>query len=144
MTSQTNAAPPPAPVPVQSTPTRAPAAASSNAPLALSPQRALQAPETHSRVASLAAPVGVPTASGSYVQVSSQRSEADAMTSYKVLQGKYPGILGSRHSTVRRADLGSKGVYYRALVGPFASTDEATQFCLNLQSAGGKCIVQRN
>lgn len=66
------------------------------------------------------------------------------MTSYRILQGKYPGILGSRHPTVRRADLGSKGVYYRALVGPFASTEEATQFCVNLQSAGGKCLVQRN
>lgn len=143
-TSQTNAAPPPAPAPVQSTPARAPAPAPSNAPLALSPQAVPQATETRSRVASLAAPAGVPTASGSYVQVSSQRSEADAMTSYKVLQGKYPGILGSRHPTVRRADLGSKGVYYRALVGPFASTEEATHFCVNLQSAGGKCIVQRN
>jgi len=146
VTSQTNAVPPtpPAPAPVQSTPARVPAAvhtAPSNAPLALSPQAA---PEPRSRVASLAAPAGVPTASGSYVQISSQRSEADAMTSYRVLQGKYPGILGSRQPTVRRADLGSKGVYYRALVGPFASTDEATQFCVNLQSAGGKCIVQRN
>lgn len=140
-TSQTNTAPPPAPAPVQSAPARAPAAAPSHAPLALAPQAA---PEPRSRVASLAAPAGVPTASGSYVQISSQRSEADAMTSYRVLQGKYPGILGSRQPTVRRADLGSKGVYYRALVGPFASTDEATQFCVNLQSAGGKCIVQRN
>jgi hypothetical protein len=76
--------------------------------------------------------------------VSSQKSEADALNSYKALQGKYSGILGSRQATVRRADLGDKGVFYRAMVGPFASTDEATQFCLNLQSAGGKCIVQRN
>jgi len=143
VTSHTNSTPP-APAPVQATPARTPAAqaASTNVPLALTPQAAPQ--ESRSRVASLAAPVGVPTAAGSYVQVSSQRSEADAMTSYKVLQGKYPGILGARHPVVRRADLGSKGVYYRALVGPFGSTDEATQFCLNLQSAGGKCIVQRN
>lgn len=143
VTSHTNSTPP-APAPVQAMPARAPAtqAASTNAPIALTPQAAPQ--ESRSRVASLAAPMGVPTASGSYVQVSSQRSEADAMTSYKVLQGKYPGILGARHPVVRRADLGSKGVYYRALVGPFGSTDEATQFCLNLQSAGGKCIVQRN
>jgi hypothetical protein len=108
--------------------------------MALAPQAA----EPRSRVASLAAPAGTPTASGSYVQVSSQRSEADAMTSYRILQGKYPGILGSRHPTVRRADLGSKGVYYRALVGPFVSTEEATHFCVSLQSAGGKCLVQRN
>ena len=145
VTSHTPAAAPPAPAPVQTMAARVEAvprqAAPSNAPMALAPQAA---PEPRSRVASLVAPVGTPTASGSYVQVSSQRSEADAMTSYRVLQGKYPGILGSQHATVRRADLGSKGVYYRALVGPFASTDEATQFCVNLQSAGGKCLVQRN
>lgn len=140
MTSQTASAAPvaPAPTPVQSAPARAPAAPS-NAPVALAPQPAHE--PAQSRVAALAP---APAAAGSYVQLSSQRSEADAMTSYRVLQGKYPGILGSRQATVRRADLGSKGVYYRALVGPFASTDEATQFCVNLQSAGGKCIVQRN
>ncbi len=66
------------------------------------------------------------------------------LASYKVLQGKYSGILGPRAPVVRRADLGDKGVFYRALVGPFGTTDEATQFCVNLQSAGGKCIVQRN
>jgi hypothetical protein len=144
VTSHTPAAAPPAPAPVQTMAARAqvapPQAAPSNAPMALAPQAA----EPRSRVASLAAPAGTPTASGSYVQVSSQRSEADAMTSYRILQGKYPGILGSRHPTVRRADLGSKGVYYRALVGPFVSTEEATHFCVSLQSAGGKCLVQRN
>jgi hypothetical protein len=142
VTSHTPAAAPPAPAPVQTMAARAqaaaPQAAPSNAPMALAPQAA---PEPRSRVASLGT---APAAAGSYVQVSSQRSEADAMTSYKILQGKYPGILGSRQPTVRRADLGSKGVYYRALVGPFASTEDATQFCVNLQSAGGKCIVQRN
>jgi hypothetical protein len=78
------------------------------------------------------------------VQVSSQRSEADARTSYRVLQGKYPGILGSRSPVIKRADLGSKGIFYRALVGPFAAADQATQFCVNFQSAGGKCLVQRH
>jgi len=53
-------------------------------------------------------------------------------------------VLGNRQALVRRADLGSKGVYYRAQVGPFESADEANQFCGDLKSAGGQCIVQRN
>jgi len=132
-------------VPAQRTPP-APRTTSSvaGAPIALAPQAAPAAPEPRNRVASLNPATSAPSASGSYVQISSQRSEADALSSYRVLQTKYSGILGSRQPVVRRADLGEKGVYYRALVGPFASTDEATQFCLNLQSAGGKCIVQRN
>jgi hypothetical protein len=56
---------------------------------------------------------------GYLVQVSSQRSEIDAKTSYRALQGKFPAVLGSRSPVIKRADLGDQGVYYRALVGPF-------------------------
>jgi cell division protein FtsN len=38
--------------------------------------------------------------------------------------------------------LGDKGVYYRAMVGPFSSTEEAAQFCSNLKTAGGQCVVK--
>jgi cell division protein FtsN len=78
------------------------------------------------------------------VQVSSQRSEAEAESSYKELQAKYPGQLASHHASVRRADLGEKGTYYRAMVGPFASAESAAAMCSSLKSAGGSCIVQRN
>ncbi len=126
-------------------PRTAPAAAS--APIALTPQThdaPVNQPAPRARVASVNPSATAPAAGGAYVQLSSQKTEADALASYRVLQGKYPGILGSRSASVRRADLGSKGVYYRALVGPFGTNEEATQFCVNLQSAGGKCIVQRN
>lgn len=120
------------------------APAAGNAPMALTPQDAPAGqPAPRARVAAVNPAASAP-ASGAYVQLSSQKTEHDALASYKVLQGKYPGILGSRSAMVRRADLGSKGVYYRALVGPFGTNEEATQFCVNLQSAGGKCIVQRN
>jgi hypothetical protein len=86
-----------------------------------------------------------PATSGGYlVQVSSQRSEADAQASYKALQGKFPSVLGSRSPLIKRADLGDKGVYYRAMVGPFGSSEEASQFCGSLKSAGGQCVIQRN
>ena len=45
---------------------------------------------------------------------------------------------------IKRADLGDKGVYYRAMVGPFASSEEAAQVCGNLKTAGGQCVVQKN
>ncbi|RTL54583.1 MAG: SPOR domain-containing protein [Bradyrhizobiaceae bacterium] len=140
------AAPPARTIPLAGTRNAPPAAAS--APMALTPQTDQTAPSAapapRARVASVNPSTSAPVAGGSYVQVSSQKSEADALASYKVLQGKYGAILGSRSPVVRRADLGDKGVYYRAMVGPFGTTEEATQFCLNLQSAGGKCIVQRN
>jgi hypothetical protein len=132
-------------------PSAANANASGNAPLSLVPQQANEAPpvaEPRTRVAATnpvqAAP-GASASSGGYlVQVSSQRNEADAQASYRALQSKFPAVLGSRSPVIKRADLGDKGVYYRAMVGPFSSSDEASQFCGSLKTAGGQCVVQRN
>jgi hypothetical protein len=120
--------------------------ASANAPLSLSPQGAQPAPaDARTRVASQNATPAAPGGGGNYVvQVSSQRSEADAQASYRALQGKFPSVLGSRAPLIKRADLGDKGVYYRAMVGPFASSEEAAQVCGNLKTAGGQCVVQKN
>jgi len=83
-------------------------------------------------------------AGGYFVQVSSQRSEANAQASLRSLQEKFPSELGDRDAIIRRADLGAKGIYYRAMTGPFASVDEADQFCRSLKAAGGECVIQRN
>jgi hypothetical protein len=129
--------PPPAPVA---------AANNANAPLSLSPQAA---PDSRTRVASInPAPQAIApsaaSAGGYVVQVSSQRNEADARASFRALQGKFPSVLGSRSPLIKRADLGPKGVYYRAMVGPLGTAEEASQLCGSLKSAGGQCVVQRN
>jgi cell division septation protein DedD len=86
-----------------------------------------------------------PSAGGGYaVQVTSQHSEAEAEAAYKALQAKYPSQLGSHQPIIRRADLGEKGTFYRALVGPYASAEAASGLCSNLKAAGGSCIVQKN
>jgi hypothetical protein len=117
------------------------AAPNANAPLALSPQA-----ESRTRVASTNPVQQTPAAStgGYVVQVSSQRNEAEARASFRVLQGKFPSMLRSRSPLIKRADLGAKGVYYRTMVGPFGSPEEASRFCGSLKSAGGQCVVQRN
>ena len=78
------------------------------------------------------------------MQVTSQRSEAEAQTAYHALQGKYGSVLGSHSMFVHKVELGAKGTYYRAMVGPFGSQAEASQLCSSLKSAGGNCFVQRN
>lgn len=80
---------------------------------------------------------------GYAVQIASQRSEVDALGALKALQDKFPSVLGSAPSFIRRTDLGDRGVYYRGMIGPFASSAEAAQFCSNLKAAGGQCVVQR-
>ncbi len=76
------------------------------------------------------------------MQVSSQRSEADAQAAFRGLQAKFPGQLGGKQPMIHRVDLGAKGIYFRAMVGPLGS-EEASQLCSSLKAAGGQCIVQR-
>jgi len=132
-------------------PSRQAAPAASSAPLSLNPNgapsRAAPAPAAPARTAAVApqAPAAAATGgSGSYVQVSSQRSESEAQAAFRSLQAKFPDQLGGRQSSIHKADLGAKGTYYRAMVGPFANASEASQLCSSLKAAGGQCLVQRN
>ena len=102
-------------------------------------------PASHAKAAQPGVRGTPPGVAGGYVvQVSSQRSKADAEASYRSLQERFPRQLAGRTAAIRRADLGAKGVFYRAVVGPFASVGEADQFCGRFKAAGGQCITQRN
>ena len=82
---------------------------------------------------------------GAYaVQLASESSAAEAHASFRALRAKFPNQLGGREPIVRRADLGAKGVYYRVMVGPFASMEKAAGMCGTLKAAGCNCLVQRN
>ena len=83
-------------------------------------------------------------ANGFVVQLSSQKTESEAQSSFRSLQAKFPNELGGRQPLIRRADLGSKGVFYRTMIGPFASAQEASQFCATYKAAGGQCVVPNN
>ena len=87
-----------------------------------------------------------PAAEGGHyaVQLSSQRSEAEAHASFRAVQQKYPTVLAGREALVRRVDLGSRGIYYRAQVGPFPTLEEANRMCNALKAAGGQCIIQHD
>jgi hypothetical protein len=129
--------PPPAVRPAQAAP-------SANAPLSLAPENG-SAPAAAPRPARLAAAPASGGGNGNYlVQVSSQRSEADAQAALRSVQSRYSSVLGDRQVVIRRAELAGKGTYYRAMVGPFSSRDQAVQLCSSLKAAGGDCVVQSN
>jgi SPOR domain len=152
--SSPSAATPPRPAPA--------AKAAPRGPISLDPQEssAPPPPAPRERVAVASPPAttqsiqppapratAVPSdaSSGGYaVQLSSQKSEAEAQASFKALQAKFPDQLSDRTPMIKRVDLGSKGIYFRALVGPFASLDEAASFCTDLKAAGGQCLIPRN
>lgn len=146
---------PPAPAPVKpaaraaAVPAPRPSA-NANGPLSLAPRSEAPAAQEPVRMAATnptqiapSAPNPAAASGGYLVQVSSQASEAEAQASYKMLQSKYPAVLGSHAPVIKRAEIGEK-VVYRAMVGPFGSSAEASQFCGSLKSAGGQCLIHRN
>ena len=106
-------------------------------------RRARGAPPARPRTAAIP-PSAEGAANGFVVQLSSQKTESEAQSSFRSLQAKFPNELGSRQPLIRRADLGSKGVFYRTMIGPFASAQEASQFCATYKAAGGQCVVPNN
>lgn len=142
----TQAATPQAPAPAQR--------AASNPPAAQQPANSLPRqtaaaptppPTAAARTPTHTASVAPAPTNGSYaVQVSSQRNEADAQAAYHSLQAKYPNQLGGHQVLIRKVDLGQKGTFYRALVGPFATAGEANELCSGLKAAGGQCLIQKN
>ena len=152
VSSQPAAAPRPAAAPAA--PKAATASAARNGgPISLEPQPSEPAAAPAARTRTAAAPPASTraapeatesTAGGFVVQLSSQKSEAEAQSSFRSLQAKFPNELGDLQPIIRRADLGSKGVFYRTLVGPFASAQEASQFCATYKAAGGQCVVPNN
>ena len=77
------------------------------------------------------------------VQVSSQRSRADAQTAFRGLQERYGSILGNVTPLIVAADVPGRGRFYRVRV-PAASQREAATLCQRLKSAGADCFVGRN
>ena len=143
--------------PAAGAPRQAPAAAKAaparnSGPISLDPQSEAPAAATTRTRTAAAPPAPARTApeatesagDGFMVQLSSQKSEAEAQSSFRSLQAKFPTELGGMQPVIRRADLGSKGVFYRTMVGPFASAQDAGQFCANYKAAGGQCVVPNN
>jgi cell division protein FtsN len=58
------------------------------------------------------------------------------MKGFADLQQKYGEVLGSKPAEVKEANLGDKGTWYRAVVGPPGSRDAASNVCSQLKTAG--------
>jgi cell division septation protein DedD len=76
------------------------------------------------------------------VQLSAQRTEAEAQSAFRAAQTKF-SMLAGHQLLIRKKDQGERGVFYAAQLGPLSRT-EANQLCSKLKSAGGSCFIQRN
>jgi cell division protein FtsN len=81
------------------------------------------------------------TTGGAYVlQIGAYKSEADAEAAWKDYASKHADLLGGASHEVQKADLGSKGVWYRLRAGSFADKAEAGAMCDKLKAEGAVCF----
>ena len=73
------------------------------------------------------------------VHLASYRSAEQAERGWSQLRRAHGEILGNLSHSVARVDLGSKGVFYRLVAGPFSSSTEASGVCAKLKSRRQFC-----
>ena len=78
------------------------------------------------------------------VQFASARSEDGAESEWRKLQGRHSELLAGMNLRVVRADLGDKGVWYRARIGPFSDRAGAGTLCDSLKKVVVDCFVAKN
>jgi hypothetical protein len=85
-----------------------------------------------------------PAPGGYYAQVKSDQSRKAAEAELAVVVEKYKAVLGELPLMTRSADLKDKGTWFRVLIGPVKSHDDADNLCKRLKGAGlQNCIVQK-
>src|SRR4029078_1777561 len=78
-----------------------------------------------------------PAKPASYVvQLGSKKYQTEALASFADMQQKYPSLLANYRPMVQKADLGSKGTWYRLRIGPIADKATASTRCTKSKALG--------
>ena len=96
------------------------------------------APASEADAAPAAAPV-----SGWAVQLASATTEEAAWDTWKKMKARNKA-LASKEPVVVRADLGTKGVFYRVRLVGFDSQSDANSECSSLKKRGVKCYISKS
>ena len=86
------------------------------------------------------APEAAPASGNAAIQLASLPNEAQARAMMEKLQQKYAAKLGGAKLRVVRADLGSRGIYYRIQSQSLAE-GEANRVCSALKQTNAGCIL---
>ncbi|MBI2256690.1 MAG: SPOR domain-containing protein [Proteobacteria bacterium] len=114
-----------------------PTAATTDAPVGAAPATA----ETQPSETQVAALPSADAPSGIRLQLASVPNEADVDGEWQRLQKRLGNALDGQQLQVERADLGTKGVFYRLQIGPFADRAAAKAACKEIKAAGGDCLL---
>lgn len=76
------------------------------------------------------------------VQLISSPNSSAVDKAWKDLKRKYTVLESLPHET-ETADLGSKGLFYRLMVGSFIDRGDADKLCNTIKNSGGTCLVKK-
>lgn len=76
------------------------------------------------------------------LQIGAYKSDAEASAAWASFSRKHPMVAAYR-SSVKKVDLGDKGIWYRLRVGTFEDKAAAVAFCDKLKADGGNCFLAR-
>ncbi len=80
---------------------------------------------------------------GYRVQLGSYKSINGLEKGWKILQRKFPKQLSKLRYSIKKVELGSKGIYYRLHVGPLSKRDDASKICKELSAKKQGCLIAR-
>jgi hypothetical protein len=87
------------------------------------------------------APAATPPVGKFGVQIAARRSEAEARAAIDEMRARFPSLLGHEWATINRVSL-PQGVFYRVMVGPLRSAQQAAQLCSSLKAQGAACFIR--
>lgn len=93
-------------------------------------------------VGSIEEPEAEPVVTGWSVQIASASSEDAAWSTWKKMQARHRVLAGQTASVVK-ADLGTKGTFYRVRFHGYDKQNEAKSACSRLKSKGVSCFVSK-
>ncbi len=76
------------------------------------------------------------------MQLASAATEDAAWSTWKKMKARHKA-LASKEPVVVRADLGTKGVFYRVRLVGFDSQSDANSECAKLKARGVKCYISK-
>jgi len=66
------------------------------------------------------------------------------MAAWQGVQRRFGSVVSGMKPSIKKAEVGDRGTFYRVRVGPWATSAEAAAFCSKLKAAGGDCVITRN
>jgi hypothetical protein len=82
----------------------------------------------------------LPPPQNAFIHLASQRTEEDALATANQIAARFGPLFDGESLEVQKADMGSRGMYYRVRV-PAASHERAAEICGEIKAGGGDCEV---